>query len=234
MSYTIQYCDDYMDQKLDKLGSDYFSLPIKFMQFKEATWDFIRESTKFAEATQEVSDDINTLVKISYQSLIHLTGTQDRYWECNYPSDYHRLISTIPMYVDFDSKLISEDYQPEDLENEKINEIRIIKLGQEDYYQRSPNKEATPEYPLVLRLNKKLRFNFGIDDGTEYKKAKIVYYSAPVFGDENDLSNIIVNLPELTIQKIMDRACSALRTITGDEHAQLNYQFDQTFGKRKG
>ena len=236
MAYTIEYCDNQLDQKLDKMGSDYFSLPIKLMQFRKATWDIIRESTVFSEATQEISDDIHTLVGINYQVMTQLSGTNAHYWECSFPASYHRLISTTPLFYPSSTPASAKtvDPNPNDLINDLIREVKITKLGQENAFNRSPNKKAEPEYPLVLRLSEKLRFNFGIDDGTQYVKAKIVYYSEPEFGDENDLSNIIVNLPKLTIEKIMDRTASALRMITGDEHAQLNYQFDQTFGKRKG
>ena len=58
MAYTVSYCDRFMDELLDKMGSDYFPLPIKLSRFESITLNFIRESSTFLEATQELSDDI--------------------------------------------------------------------------------------------------------------------------------------------------------------------------------
>ena len=52
MAYTVSYCDRFMDELLDKMGSDYFPLPIKLSRFESITLNFIRESSTFLEATQ--------------------------------------------------------------------------------------------------------------------------------------------------------------------------------------
>lgn len=243
MEYTLGYCDKLMDQMLDKMGSDYFPLPIKLLQFRKATYDLIRETTVFLETTQEISDDIKPLVNEKYSTLVQMT--QPNLWHCDEPDDYHRLISAEPFYPDpaYKNSKIPEEKKPLFKKYKKIN---IIKVGQKIAHDRDPYKKPTPEYPTVRRMGEKFRFDFGYDDGTEYSLAFLTYIREPNFGFEEFksgktaqlpaqqfvLTNIIVDLPPVTIQKIIGRTVNALRASSGDPSFPQNYQFEQTFGKR--
>jgi len=220
MNYTLEDCDLYMDEKLDKMGSDYFPLPIKLSQFQKATYDLIRESTVFIEASQEISDDIIDLLVDNVQKDMTQDILNPNIWYADRPDDYIRLVTADPYYIN-NAKL-----------TKKFKLISIIKTGQYNAFKRDPNREPTPEYPMVLRVDNKIKFDFGTDDGTVYSKAIFSYVKEPTFANEDDLTKRIVNLPNIAIEKILDRTCSALRTIVGDPSAVSNYQFDQTFGKR--
>lgn len=81
---------DSWDELLDKMGSDYFPLPIKLSRFESITLNFIRESSTFLEATQRLSDDI---VELSNSKTINI-GAKDqlymgkKFYKIPYPSDY--------------------------------------------------------------------------------------------------------------------------------------------------
>jgi hypothetical protein len=255
MEYSVDYCDKLMDQQLDKMGSDLFTLPIKLMQFRKATYDFIRETTTFFEATQEISDDLKMLLK-SKNVLMTKFGREGKWFSVN-PNDYHRLIMAKPKFVNkimptfsttqsFSSR--QQNTQKQSFET-RYHTVKIIKLGQEIIYKRSPYKKPTHEYPVVQRLSDKIMFDFGSDDGTDYKIAEISYIKEPSFGfDEQLLLKIsedytiddypfsfddkIVDLPPIAIHKIIDRACNSLRVTSADTISTQTYAFDQTFGKR--
>lgn len=241
MAYTIEYVDNYLDNELDKLGSDYFPLPIKLYQFRKATYDFIRENTGFSEATQEISDDIKSLVRFQNRVLTQEYYPRENIFRCPYPLDYHRLITLMPLYeveAPFSGSGITLDNEDPNergtFDNTKFKRLTIAKLGQLEVHLRNPHNEPTEEYPLVLRKDDYMEIHFQKGVSTNYTRARILYYKEPTFGDEENLQDIIVDLPKLSVEKIIDRTANSLRFIAGDVHAESNYRFDQTFGKRRG
>ena len=236
--YTIEYIDQYMDEKLDKIGSDYFPLPVKFKEFEKATWDFMRENTGFSEATQEISDDLHTLVNTATIGLEQMPWPRLDEYRADHPANYHRLITAKPMYeVSRDNEpgqsRFEDDQQRTLVDNLIIKEIRIVKQGQDQKLERNPNTEPTEQYPILYRDADRFRIKFG-SVTQDYSALRVVYYREPRFGNIQVLTSIGVDLPKLSVEKIMDRACSALRFRAGDKDAAPNYQFDQTFGKRRG
>ena len=234
MSYTIDEIDKKLDQELDKLGSDYFPLPVKFVQFKKAVYDFIRETTGFSEATQEISDDIHTLVRTAAVAMDPIVVANSVAFRMDYPPQYHRLIDVFPRYLIEENTSRASIDQRENFGNEVLKKVSIIKHGQFAINQRNPNKQASDEYPIVLRKSDNIQIHFSADSTIDYTGALITYYKEPAFGDIHNPSDIAVDLPPLSVEKILDRTASALRFIAGDPDAMSNYQFDQTFGKRRG
>lgn len=230
MDYTLDSCDKYMDQELDKMGSDYFPLIVKLNQFQKATFDFLRETTELLETTQEISDDILPLV-VYNKEVVLVQQTQTNLNNPNVtiplpiylldlPEDYFRLIYTSPLY-NLNGILTS-----------KVKRVKIIKHGQEESLSRDPFNSPTPDYPHVLRHENTVQINVGDFQNLDYSNAILSYVRKPVFANENQLDQRIVDLPDLSIEKIIDRTTNSLRTITSDSGAVQNYQFDQTFGKR--
>jgi hypothetical protein len=70
------------------------------------------------------------------------------------------------------------------------------------------------------------------DASVVYSKALIAYIKKPTFGDINDLTERIVDLPDMSIEKILLKTANALRFSTGDSDAVANFQFADSFGKR--
>lgn len=219
-NYSLESCDKYMDEELDKMGSDYFPLPIKLNQFQKATYDFIRENTKFVEGNQEISDDIKTLLVPKVYVDLSQDADEPNVWNAVQPSDYFRLVYAEPYYGS------TSPYQ------KKFKRVTILKLGQKQSYERDPFRNSTHEYPNLIRHGNGFYFDMGTNDGTVYTKAKIGYIKNPTFATEQQLSTRIVDLPNLSIERIIDRTTNALRVIAADPTWQDNYQFDNTFGKK--
>ena len=60
--YSLEWCDQYLDGLMDKMGSDYFSLATKLDRFITITYDFIHKQTKDLEINQEASDQIKNIL----------------------------------------------------------------------------------------------------------------------------------------------------------------------------
>lgn len=218
IQYTIEYCDKYIDELLDKMGSDYFPLPIKMGRFVSTTLDFIRENTIYMEASQEISDDIKTLLVRTNMVMAPIAGSIGMF-EVPEPNDYIRLVAVEP-YARINGVL-----------TKKFKKIHIIKEGQRLAYERDPFREPSAFYPQVYRNTNVFEVNVGKDTDT-YDTAKVSYIKFPTFGDILVDTDIIVNLPPIAIEKIMLKVAESLRFTTADESAAAIYQFDQTFGKR--
>lgn len=217
MTYTIEECDKYLDELTDKLGSDYFPLPVKFGRFITATYDFIREHSKYLETTQEISDDIKPL--LIKRKHVMVASTSPGIYEIAEPADYLRLISVEPY-----ARINNVDVK-------KFKKVYIIKEGQKVAYERDPFREPTPFYPTILRNSNIFEVNVGNDTDT-YLNALVTFLKKPTFGNINVDTDRIVNLPDIAIEQIMMKTAEALRFTSGDETASSIYQFDQTFGKR--
>ena len=215
--YTIEYCDKYLDELLDKMGSDYFPLDVKFGRFVSMTYDFIREYTSYMEATQEVSDDLKPLIIRNY--FVMTPTSEQGVWEVAEPIDYVRLISLEPF------AMVGEN------EVKKFKKVYINKEGQRLVYERDPFRKPSPIYPQVFRIGNLFEVRVGNDLDT-YSRARLSYVKHPTFGDINDDDAILVNLPAIAMEKILLKTAESLRFTTADETASSIYQFDQTFGKR--
>lgn len=218
--YTLDWCDRYLDELLDKMGSDLFPLPIKLNRFITVALDFIRESTEYIESSQEISDDIKTLIIRAKYTVIQ-DGAESNLWNLPEPTDYLRLISLVPLFID-----------PIDgFEKQKSKKVSILKEGQRESYKRDPFRKATNEYPQVFRYANLFKIDVG-DNSTTYTKALLSYVKKPTFAEIDELENRIVNLPDISIEKILLKTADALRFTSGDATAPTGYQFNQTFGKR--
>lgn len=215
--YTVEYCDKYLDELLDKMGSDYFPLEVKFGRLVNVTYDFIRESCKYLEGTQEISDDLKPLL-VRVPHVMTATATQG-VWEIAEPNDYIRLISIEPYAL------------VNGIDTRKFKKVHINKEGQRLAYERDPFRKPSALYPVIFRLSNIFEVRVG-DDTDTYSKAFISYIKKPTFGDIENDNDILLNLPDIAMEMILAKTAESLRFTTGDEIANSVYQFDQTFGKR--
>ena len=215
--YTVGYCDKFLDELLDKMGSDYFPIDVKFGRFVSITYDFIREHTTYLEASQELSDDLKPLI-IRANSIMTPTSEQG-VWEVAEPIDYIRLISLEP-YAFIGGE-----------EVRKFKKVYINKEGQRVVYERDVFRKPSPLYPQVYRIGNFFEIRVGNDADT-YQRARLSYVKHPTFGNINDDDSVLLNLPAIAMEKILLKTAESLRFTTADETASSIYQFDQTFGKR--
>ncbi len=208
-----------MDELLDKLGSDYFPIDVKFGRFVTCTLDFIRENSIYLEATQEISDDLKTLL-VRNRTMVMTEGPESGVYEVAQPIDYLRLIALEP-YAYIDGR-----------DTKKFKKVDIVKEGNRMAYDRDPHRKPTPFYPHVYRAGNMFEINVGVDISI-YERAKMTYIKKPTFGNINDGNAILLNMTDIAVEKIMLKTAEALRFTTADETAASIYQFDQTFGKRR-
>lgn len=222
---TINEFDRYVDELLDKMGSDYFPLPVKLNRFKSLALGFIRENTKFIQLTQEISEDLQPLFVRRYVNVAP-TG-DDSIKQISIPDDLFRLSSlkifhsTNPIFTD-DGTIENPEQN-----NTRIKKLNFIKDGQENAYQRDPYKMATPHYPNLLQYSGKYRIDFGTEPDMNYNKAVITYIKHPTFG--RGLDDQIINLHDVLVERIALKTADSLRMGVGDESAPLNFEFNKRF-----
>lgn len=244
--HTVQSFDVYLDELADKMGSDYFPLSVKINRFIGFTLDFLRKTTLYIEGTQEISEDIQPLFVRKQSSLTKILPSL---YVAKVPNDLFRLSSIMPYY--YNASLDSKDTDLEkdnpgnpemifisnifDNINYKTNvkKISIIKDGQQQSFNRDPFNNATPEYPNVTRLKEGYRIDFGSKPDLDYNKVIMTYIKNPIFGRESVLTDRLVDLPDILVERIIAKTADSLRFTTGDKDASSNFQFNQTFGNKK-
>ena len=218
--YSLEWCDQYLDGLMDKMGSDYFSLATKLDRFITITYDFIHKQTKDLEINQEASDQIkNILVRRKLTITKDTMFPSKNIWNAPEPADYFRLVGLLPVIHQGENDMI------------KAKKPATLQEGQGISYDRDPFRNATAEYPNIYRLENFFKIDVG-SDNTIYNSCIISYVKEPLFADENHLTNRIVNLSNVAIEKILLKTADSLRVTTGDVTAASTYQMTQSFGKK--
>jgi hypothetical protein len=218
MIYDIDYCDKYLDELLDKLGGDYFPLPIKFGRFITHALDFIRDNSgDDFEQSQEKSDNIKTLVVRTKNPIAPVAGEAGLYQMAE-PTNYMRLISIYPYAI------------VNSVETKLARKVHIVKEGQRLAYERDPFRKPTPFEPNVYRIAN--FFEISTNDAlNDYEFAQLAYIKKPTFGNIGTGTDRIINLPDMSIEIILQKTAESLRFTYGDEDSKDIYNFEQTFGK---
>lgn len=208
---TLDNCDAYLDGLLDKLGSDYFPLPIKLERFIGTAYSLIHSNLVYFETNQMINDDIKPLIVQGDNYPIIKNGDK---WHVPEPSDYYRLIDISPL-----SKKMRIS-----------REVSILRNGQE-VLELNPFREPTPEYPVVYRISDFFEIKTGRDQNI-YDSAYIKYVKHPTFAKEHELDKRIVNLPLSFIIRILNETANYLRYSISDEFAPNIENYTAKFGKK--
>ena len=214
--YTVKYCDEFMDELLDKMGSDYFPLPIKLNRFRSVVLDFIRETTNFFEGTQELSDDILPIVV----SKKHLVSGRTNYmgakvYKIDLPENYIRLLGITPVSAD----------------NEKFfkkSEIKIYRVAHFTTNHRNPFRKAKGGRINVYRMENALIVE--VDESVNMKYFSLEYVRMPIFGKNNDEQ--MIDLPDQTINKLLQKTCVSLRVTSSDQDTGLVDEYVERQGQK--
>ncbi len=216
--YDIDYCDKYMDELADKMGGDYFPLAIKFGRFITFALDFIRDNIgEDFDQNQEKNDNIKSLIVRTENLMTPVAGEVGLYHVAE-PTNYMRLISLYPYAV------------INTVKTRLARKIHIIKEGQRLAYERDPHRKPTPFEPNIYRLDNFFEVSTN-DSINTYNVAELTYIKKPTFGHMNTGTERIVNLPDMSIELIMQKTVESLRFTTADDSAKDVYNFEQTFGK---
>jgi hypothetical protein len=193
------------------MGSDYFVLPVFLNFFETATYDYVGEKLKIIEKTQEITDDIRSLIVPKDISIVQDPLDSQKYI-APIPTDYLRLVAHSILYAD-GSKCIRSDLT-------RYAELATTK--------RNPNTAPNKQFPIILQYEG----YFEIDSGsTVPTKLKLTYCKKPTFATTGQPGTRIVNLPDDSIEKILKITVTNLFNKTADERTQSSYQLQETYQK---
>ena len=214
MAYTVNHFYKKVLELTDKMGSDFYPLPYVMNRLETATYDFIGETVKFVENTQEIRDDLLSLYKPFKLPVITDPNDSD-YSSIALPSDYLHLMSASVMDADV-----------------TVRDTRLIRHGQEEVFLQDPDTRPTAEYPLLSSYDHYIRI---YSPGSPEFIAGF-YIKKPIFGkfsvhDDAD-TEIAVNLPEQSIEKIIKTVVNEIFVATGDPRAQAQYVNKESYRKR--
>ncbi len=201
MDYSLEQTYYYILEKADKIGSDFFQLPVILSRFQSATFEFLNSKIKEIELTQKVSDDVKPLIVPKKFPLIvdtDLGGVKGPL-----PNDYYHLLSVKP--------LIDNGILP--------RQVTIIRTGQNQVIEIDPFNKPTPEYPVVSQYENYINVNTGSIVNANY--ALIMYIKKPIFAALNQPTSRIVNLSDNVIESIIEITVKQLFATIADTRVQI-------------
>jgi len=211
MDYQLSNVHFKLRQLSDKMGSDYFPLPVFLNFFETATYDFVGERLKIVEKTQEVTDDIRNLITPLDISIIVDPNKPGKYIAA-LPTNYLRLLSYSVSFADGSYCRRADLLRQAEYEISKLN----------------PNKQPTKQYPLIRQFDSV----WSIDSGSDVpKKFHIVYAKKPSFATTGTPTVRIVNLPDDAIEKILKITVTNLFNKTADERTPMSYNLQESYRK---
>ncbi len=210
---TLENIDKYLDDLMDKNGSDYNSLPVKLDRFIACTYNIIESTEVYLDGTQSLSDDIRPLIVERSDISINRDSVLEQF-EIPVPLDYLRLVTAFPLVNG----------------RRLAREVKILKNGQEEY-ELNPFRKSTPEYVNIFRVGDFFKVKTG-KDNNNYDAAYMKYIKHPTFATENEFEKRIVNVSTELIIKICDIVADSFRYTTGDVSAQAVEAFNAKYGKR--
>lgn len=215
MAYTVNHLYKKCLEGLDKMGSDFYTVDYIMNRLEASTYDFIGETVKFIENTQEIRDDIRTLYKPFKYAVITDPENSD-YKAISLPEEYLHLMS---------AKVIDEDVA--------VRRTRIIRHGQEDIFEADPDTKSSAVYPTLVLYENTLRI---LSPGTP-SHVTGTFIKKPTFGahdihhDDLDVE-IAVNLPDNSVDKLIKNIINDIFISTGDPRAQAQFQILENYRKR--
>lgn len=215
MAYTVKHLYEKVLEGTDKMGSDFYTVPYVMNRLEAATYDFIGETVKYIENTQEIRDDIRTLYKPFKLNVVD-DPNDSSYKSIALPNDYLHLMT---------AKVIDA--------NVTVRKTRLIRHGQEEIFQTDPDTRATAEYPSIVIYDDILRI---LSPGNPTSVTGF-YIKKPTFGSSDihheDLeSEIAVNLPENATDKIIKNIINDIFISIGDPRAVPQHQVKETYRER--
>lgn len=211
MDYQLSEVKTKLNQLSDKMGSDYFVLPVLLNFFETATYDFVGEKLKIIEKTQEIVDDIRPLIIVKDLSCLADPNITGKYI-AGLPDDYLRTVAYTVFYAD----------------NSQCRRADLMRQAEYQMARLNPNKKPTKDYPLILQEAS----NFQIDSGsTAPKTLRLTYCKKPSFATTGEPGTRIVNLPDDAIEEILKITVTNLFNTTADQRTQSSYQLQENYRK---
>jgi hypothetical protein len=211
MEYTLSEVHEKLKQFADKMNSDYFPLPVLLSHFETATLKFIGSRLRIVEKTQEVTDDLRSLIVPGKLVVVKDSNDPTRYVAA-LPVNYLRLVSYDIHYAD-GSRCRRADLKRQAEYITALND---------------PNKKPTKQYPIILQEANLFQIDAG---GVKPSFMAIKYCKKPTIATTGQPTLRIVNLPDDAIEEILLSTVTSLFNSTADQRVQSNYQLEEAFRK---
>lgn len=212
MEYSLEYVHLKLKQLSDKIGSDYFPLPVFLNFFETATLDFVGEKLRIIEKNQEVTDDIRSLIPPPKSIPITTDPNQPGKYIAGLPTDY---LSSVAYDVIYD-----KGYTCRRADMKRLGEYNIAK--------QNPNKAPSKDYPIILNFDSLFVIDAG---GAAPLVLNLTYCTKPKFATTGQPTIRIVNLPDTAIEKILKITVTNLFNKTGDQRTKSSYELQETYRK---
>lgn len=211
MDYQLAEVHEKLKQLSDKMGSDYFPLPLFINFFETATYDFVGEKLKIVEKTQEVTDDIRDLI-LPVDIPITVDPNQSDKYIAALPTNYLRQVAYDVLYTG----------------TERCRRADLIRQAEYSTAKLNPNKQPTKDYPLILQFASTFQIDAGV---TVPVKFRLTYAKKPTFATTGQPGTRIVNLPDDAIEEVLKITVTNLFGKTADERQQPSYQLQEAYRK---
>ena len=211
MAYTLDYFYKKFLNKIDKEGSDFYSLP-QIMEFLETeTISFIKEVEIYPEVTQTRKELVLPLVEPLDVSLVVNPANVKEYLG-TMPADYLMLRSV-------------------NKSGDNVRKTSTVRIAEIDIAEINPNKKGTSMYPNVYQYSN----YFAVYGASPGDKLYGFYLQKPTFGDPTgDLEQeITVNLPDQALEEIMNMMVVSINSKEGDQRYQASKLQEESFGHVK-
>lgn len=208
MDYSLTAVHRKMREELDKIGSDYFPLPILLNKFQKASLDFIGEKLKMVELNQTVTDDIRPLIKnLEIPLIVDPNATRPHQYIAAVPNDYLRLLRCSVRFVG----------------ETQSRRVTMTSHGELDPSYASPYKEPSNDYPLVTQFENYFGVHTNNLAGIAPEKFILTYGKLPSIANINDGGTRIINLPDDAIEEILSNMRTQALSTAGDQRGQQSY-----------
>lgn len=212
MDYKLSEVHQKLKELSDKMGSDYFVLPVFLNFFETAAYDFIGEKLKIVEKTQEITDDIRPLMTTEDLVVTENINQPDSGYVSGLPSNYLRTVAYDIIYPG----------------GERCRRADLLRQSHYLLSRNNPNKRPTKEYPIILQEGSIFRIDTG---GVKPESLRLTYCKKPTFATTGQLTQRIINLPDDSIEKVLKITVTGLFNKTGDQRTQSNYQLQESYRK---
>lgn len=215
MDYSLEEVHQKIKTFSDKMGSDYFPLPIILKFFQTAAYDFIGERLRAVEKTQEITDDIRNLVKPRNLPIVFINEDSpipEPIYAAAVPEDYLRLLAYTIYYKD----------------GTQCRRVNLSTQAEYEMRKLNPNRKPSRYYPVLLQEENIFKTDCGEAIGDILK---ITYGKKPTIATTGDKEQRIINLPDDAIEKILLMTVTRLFSKTADERGQTSYQLQEAYRK---
>lgn len=213
--YTVAEAHIRVLQETDKAGSDYFDLKRVLDEFQKVTWDFVGARAKEIEITQEVTDDIRTLLR---SEKINLNNDPDNNLikMAALPNQYYRRLKINVLFSDGIAS----------------RKTTVQRHGEADVNLLNPLKKPDRSYPLVTQFDSYFSVDTGLRSGDIIvpEKLLLVYLKKPNFGKQQTAA--VVDLPDDVCEHLFAMTANSLLNGIGDERTATDFQIENTYRKK--